>query len=75
MLAAGESTRLAAAELVHDRKQLVGGSERVVPLAVPAARQPEAQVFLDGQLGEDAPPLGHERHAGTGDVLRPATDE
>ena len=35
----------------------------------PARREPEPEVLLDRELPEDAPPLGHERHAAARDVL------
>ena len=74
LLAAGERTRPAPRELLDDRELRV---DRLDVLAGARARAPpreaEPQVLLDRQLGEDAPPLGHERDARARDVLgRPA---
>ena len=69
LLAAREVARVAAAELLQDREEVVGDLERVAA-AVPApGREPEAEVLLDREPGEDPPALRHERHAGVRDRL------
>ena len=58
------------AELLDDREELV---DRFDVLGAPsrraAAGEAEPEVLLDRQLGEDAPPLRHERDAGARDRL------
>ena len=76
LLAAGECARLALAELLDDRKELVDAREDRSDAAAGAPRrQAEAKVLLDRQLGEDAPALGHERNAAARDLLGRAADE
>ena len=70
LLAAGERAGLAAAEVADDREELVDApQDRARVAARPPRGEAEPQVLLDGQLGEDAPPLGHERNAAARDVL------
>ena len=76
LLAARERAGGPAPELLHDREQLVdGGDVRLGALAAPAAREPELEVLLDAELGEDAASLGDERDAALGDVLGRAAAE
>ena len=73
LLAARERAGLPAAELVHDREELVDARSNAASAAAFRRRgEAEAEVLLHRQLGEDAPALRHERDAGAGDVLRPA---
>ena len=64
------------AELLDDREQLVDAAKHgVVAGARATGGEAEAQVLLDGQLGEDAAPFGHERDAVARDVLGPAAEQ
>ena len=62
---------MALAEFLHDREELVDARE-VSPGATGGS---EAQVLVDCELGENAPPLGHEGDAEPRHILRPAADE
>ena len=76
LLAAGERAGGPAPELLDDREQLVdGGDVGVDAVAAPPPREPELEVLLDAELGEDPSSLGNERDAALGDVLRRATPE
>ena len=61
--------RLAAAELLQHREEVVGDLERVATAVRAAGREPEAEVLLDRELAEDPPALRHERHACARDRL------
>ncbi len=69
LLPAGELAGRAPPIVAHDGKQLVRALHRGLVAVRAAAGKPEAQILLDAQLGEDAPPFGHERDPGAGDVL------
>ena len=71
LLATGKRPGGALPGLVHDREEVVGGLEAAPPPRARRAGEAEPKVLLDGQLGEDPPPLRDERDPGAGDVLRP----
>src|SRR4029079_2561128 len=76
LLPARERPGLPRAELVDDGEQLLDPLEvaaRVRPVLT--RHQPEPEVLLDRQLGEDPPAFGHERDATARDRLRLAPDD
>ncbi len=76
LLAAREGARLARAELLDDRKELVDARENGIDAAACASRrQAEPEVLLDRQLREDAPALGHERNAAARDLFWRTAEE
>ena len=75
LLAARERARVALREVGHDREELAHPGQVVGRALLGAAPgEPEPQVLVDGQRGEDVPALGDEGDAGAGDVLRPAAE-
>ena len=73
LLAARQRPGALPAALTEAGEQLVGLLERGVdPVAAEPAPEPEREVLLDGQRGEDRPALGCVRDAGSGEGRRPA---
>ena len=75
LLAARQRARVARAELVQDRKELIRAGQAVAVAPLPPAGETEAQVLRDRELAEDAAALGHERDPAPGHVLRPPLQE
>ena len=71
-MAAREARGPLAAQRAEERERLEDRLD--VPAAAPAGRARHAQVLLDGELGEEPAPLGHERdaraHAPEGGLVR-----
>ena len=73
LLTARERPRVPMAELVHDREELPDLRDRVVgAVCTGSSGETEPQVLLDGELGEQPPPLRDESDPTSGDRFRGA---
>src|SRR5262249_4494771 len=71
LLATGQRARVTVTELRADREEIQHLCDVLVDaLGAGPCCEPEAQVLVDSQLGEEPAPLGDERDARTRDSLR-----